>query len=442
MLRWLINSLIIFSFLLIATPSFSKQITGTLMVVKGEVTVLKDNKSKEKKAKVGMKVRQGDVISCGKDSRAKIVMADKNIIHVSPESKLSLDEYDYKKDEKKVMLNVIYGKIRSSVNQKYDGEKSKFQVKTPTAVAGVRGTDFLTSYAPRTKTSQIVTFKGLVAVGRQGPNNSIVNPVIVKPGQFTKATATTPPEPPKKVPPKMFENLEKESNSDTDDHSNEETNTTDKKKEDKNKDKEEADNEKQEDDSKKEDQADNEKQEDDSKKEDQADNEKQNKEGKKEQANSENKKRPTSNQMQDNSDEKSDEEQNNQASDKPDPKARPQADTKQEGKNPKFNSVSEGERKPSSNMTDNQNKMPSPDLKMKNPEFVDRSPNMVDTNLDIPGPDIGPVYNMPNPMIETYVPPKMEDVIAKQPDSYLDQVNDTIKDIKQTTRINIEVIQK
>jgi hypothetical protein len=188
---------------------------GIFMVVKGDVTVTgKDNKAEP--AKVGKKVVQGDIISAGKEGRAKIVMADKNVLNISPETQIKIEKYENDgKDKKNVELNVLYGKVRASVEQKYDGEKSKFNIKTPSAVAGVRGTDFLTGYNPATKAMSVITFAGSVAVGAAGPGGAIVNPVFVNPGQMTEAKAGGAPSKPQAMPKEEMQKLNNETKADT-----------------------------------------------------------------------------------------------------------------------------------------------------------------------------------------------------------------------------------
>lgn len=174
---------------------------GVLMVVKGDVQIIQ--KDKAVKAKVGTKVLQGDTIATGKDARAKLVMVDKNVINISPDSKFLLEKYEYNPDQNKkgALLNVIYGKVRTTVNQKYDGEKNKFQVKTKSSVAGVRGTDFLVQFNQTTNTSKVVTFEGVVEVGvGLDTMGRITNPVSVTPGQFTVAAVGTPPTAPAVMP--------------------------------------------------------------------------------------------------------------------------------------------------------------------------------------------------------------------------------------------------
>lgn len=210
-LRTLLLSL---SISLSASFALAQKMEGVLMVVKGDIKVIsKDGAATA--AKVGKKVFQGDTIVAGADSRAKVVMADKNVLNISPDSKVMIEKYENDgKDNKNVELNVLYGKVRASVEQKYDGEKSKFNVKTPSAVAGVRGTDFITGYSPQTKQTSITTFSGAVAVGQPGPGGSIVNPVFVQKGQTTNASAGGV-EPPKPVPAEELNKMNQESSADT-----------------------------------------------------------------------------------------------------------------------------------------------------------------------------------------------------------------------------------
>jgi hypothetical protein len=190
----------------------ASQVHGVLTVVKGTVTVKSGKNGSEKPAKAGMKVFPKDTIVTGDDSRAKIVMVDKNEINISPASQIVLENYEFDpaKGKKDVLIDVIYGKVRNKVEQKYDGETSKFQVKTPSAVAGVRGTDFLTSYNKTTDSSKVVTFKGEVAYGLPGPNGSILNPVAVTAGNFSANSGSSPPGQPTAVPKQELAQMEVE----------------------------------------------------------------------------------------------------------------------------------------------------------------------------------------------------------------------------------------
>jgi hypothetical protein len=141
----------------------ANEMYGMFMVVKGEISVLSAQNQK-RPVKVGSKILSGETVVSGIDSRAKIVMSDRNIINISPETQLKIEQYknDPKTGEKNVELNLIDGKVRNNVEQKYDGEKNKFIMKTATAVAGVRGTQFFVAFSSKTQITQVVTLKGQV----------------------------------------------------------------------------------------------------------------------------------------------------------------------------------------------------------------------------------------------------------------------------------------
>ena len=76
-------------------------VSGLIMVVKGDIKVTsKDGKTEA--AKVGKKVSQGDTIVAGPDARAKIVMSDKNVINVSPDTKIVIEKYENDGKDKKM----------------------------------------------------------------------------------------------------------------------------------------------------------------------------------------------------------------------------------------------------------------------------------------------------------------------------------------------------
>ncbi len=195
----------------IILPSLShaqQQMYGLFMIVKGEVTFQNPN-TPAQKAKVGAKVFEGAIIKSEKDSRAKIVMADRNVFNISPETKLTIQKYDATPGKKSVSLSLEEGKVRVNVEQKYDGSKEKFLLKTPTVVAGVRGTQFLGSYSSATKVSQMTAFQGTVTMTSFNSSGQPLGTVKVEKGQSSTANFNQPPEAPKFVPKQELKSLEK-----------------------------------------------------------------------------------------------------------------------------------------------------------------------------------------------------------------------------------------
>lgn len=197
---------------LFAVSAQADKMYGVFMVVKGSVKV--ESAGKTSDAKVGTKIYEGDGVTTAADSRAKIVMSDRNVLNVSPDTKMSIAKYenDAASGKKNVELKLDAGKVRSNVEQTYDGEKSKFQIKTPTAVAGVRGTQFLAGFDSKTQSTSIVTFKGSVTLTTMGPGGKPIGaPVIVNRGETTSAAADKAPEAPKAMPKEEMKKAEGES---------------------------------------------------------------------------------------------------------------------------------------------------------------------------------------------------------------------------------------
>ena len=190
----------------------AETVHGVMVVVKGTIRIKSADGAKERRARINMKVFAKETIITESDGRAKIVMIDKNVLNISPNSELKIAAYNYNADQdrKQVVLDIVKGKVRADVQQKYEG-KNSFRVRTPTAVAGVRGTDFMTSFDTKTQTSEIVTFKGLVEFGKRGPAGTIVNPVKVAPGQMTRTLGKNPPLPPFEVPKNQLNQMNSES---------------------------------------------------------------------------------------------------------------------------------------------------------------------------------------------------------------------------------------
>lgn len=216
--KFLISVISLISLIFVQIPLYANPASGVFMVVKGDVKLI--SKGKSIPAKVGQKVFEGDSITTGPDSRAKVVMSDKNVLNISPDTKVEITIYknDPSSNTKKVDLKVDQGKVRAAVEQKYDDEKNTFRIKTPTAVAGVRGTDFSVSFNPSTRRSQVVTFKGLVAVVKPNANGPQPQPVLVRPGESSEISAeASKPEAPKALPKEELDKSDKESVADVKD---------------------------------------------------------------------------------------------------------------------------------------------------------------------------------------------------------------------------------
>lgn len=116
---------------------------GQIKVAKGTVHVERDGKRMP--AEVGMVILQADTLVTGVDGSAGVTFSDNSLLSTGPNSVLVVDHYTFNSTThagkfdaslKKGTLAVVSGKI---VKQ----SPGAMRVRTPAAIMGVRGTDFL-----------------------------------------------------------------------------------------------------------------------------------------------------------------------------------------------------------------------------------------------------------------------------------------------------------
>ena len=158
------KNLIFIFCLILGINAFAGQ-SGVFMVVKGNVSIQRLD-GKVEKAKLNSILYPGETVTSEADSKAKIVMTDRNIINVLPNTKIVIEKYTNEPADKTVNIKLESGKIRTDVEQKYDGKDSKFEIRTTVAAMGVRGTQLVVSHNANTDTTEVVTLTGEVYVLR------------------------------------------------------------------------------------------------------------------------------------------------------------------------------------------------------------------------------------------------------------------------------------
>lgn len=135
---------LICSLILILMPSFVfSETAGTITQVAGRADILKAGAAAAAPVNVGDTVSVGDILRTKSDGRVEITFVDNSVMAVGPKSRLGIDEYLFKPDDgrREASLKLYRGKTGFKVpNPVYPASGSKFEMKTRTAVAGVRGT--------------------------------------------------------------------------------------------------------------------------------------------------------------------------------------------------------------------------------------------------------------------------------------------------------------
>jgi len=113
--------------------------------------------------KQGDQVAEGSYVKTEAGSRIEITMADGSVLRLGDSTLFLLETAKAKKD-KGMSFSVILGKAWAKVKTVTGGQK--FEVKTKTAVAGVRGTVF-SVLAQQDAGTVVKVFEGLVAVNNK-----------------------------------------------------------------------------------------------------------------------------------------------------------------------------------------------------------------------------------------------------------------------------------
>jgi hypothetical protein len=141
------RNLLMFSFLLllcalVALPALAGE-AGRVKVSKGEVQIERDGKRLP--APVGAIIQARDTVKTGPDGSVGIMFQDNSLLSAGPNSELVIERFvfdstthkgEFDTALKKGTLAVVSGKI---VKQSPEA----MRVKTPAAIMGVRGTEFV-----------------------------------------------------------------------------------------------------------------------------------------------------------------------------------------------------------------------------------------------------------------------------------------------------------
>ncbi|MEN2994253.1 MAG: FecR domain-containing protein [Thermodesulfovibrio sp.] len=115
---------------------------GEIEKIDGIVLYRENKATAYKKAKAGLTINAGYFIKTEPKSWTVIKLIDGSKFTLSENTELEISEYLLEKNKKNGVFYVTQGKLRATV-VKLTGQATNYKVKTPTAVAGIKGTEFL-----------------------------------------------------------------------------------------------------------------------------------------------------------------------------------------------------------------------------------------------------------------------------------------------------------
>lgn len=172
--------------LIIPCPVYAASV-GKFTSVVGKVTQTRGDKVL--KPVVNSPIEAKDVINTGVQSTAKMVFDDKSTITLTPNSKMEVKEFAIKGKERRGIFSLTMGKLVANVT-KFVGGKNAFEVHTPTAVCGVRGTGFEVAVAESGLSTTITCTSGSLTLTAFNAMGVAVGTTTIVAGQTAVITAS------------------------------------------------------------------------------------------------------------------------------------------------------------------------------------------------------------------------------------------------------------
>ncbi len=135
---------------------------AVITLVKGTVEVQKSGENSWKKAAVKMELKVNDKVSTKKGSRCELALDDGTVLKLRENSLMQINEMSEENETRKKssVLKLITGKLWAKAEPQGG---SKFEVVTPAAIVGIRGTEFAIIVL-LDGGSEVLVFKGSVEI--------------------------------------------------------------------------------------------------------------------------------------------------------------------------------------------------------------------------------------------------------------------------------------
>ena len=178
---------------------------GTVSELEGRPEVQRAGDATWSPLAVGDPVQLGDQLRTPTDAKLLIVMRENSALTLGPGSQLVITE-QVLAPAASSRFQLLLGTIKATVTELYAEPQARFEVETPTAIAGVRGTSFIAEYDRSTDETLVVGIENITRV-RGGAGAPGAGEVDVGPGQATRVRRGTRPMRPAALPDSRMRSL-------------------------------------------------------------------------------------------------------------------------------------------------------------------------------------------------------------------------------------------
>jgi len=136
-------ALLVLAIASITLPAFAaEKVVGKTLLTRGEVVAKRGDKQVPLKRRSAL--FEKDEIHVGKEGRAQLRMIDQALISLQENSVLQIKSYQFKKGGRNnsALLELLSGGLRTITGAIGKGNKKAYELRTPLATIGIRGTDY------------------------------------------------------------------------------------------------------------------------------------------------------------------------------------------------------------------------------------------------------------------------------------------------------------
>jgi hypothetical protein len=153
---------------LLSGGSAAAQVVGTVTGLVGSASVQRADGTAPTPLALRSEVHEGDTVRTGPGARLRITLGDESVLSLGADGELKLDRLAQVSPASGSLVSLAIGYLRTVIFRLQPA--SVFQIRSPSMVAAVRGTDWIESYAAG-KTELFVVSGRVLTTDPANPSN-------------------------------------------------------------------------------------------------------------------------------------------------------------------------------------------------------------------------------------------------------------------------------
>jgi hypothetical protein len=185
------------------TLALAAQVAGTVVQLSGPLLARKASGA-VKILSLKSEVESGDTLVTEKNTYALVRFIDNSEMTLKPSTTMKIDSYAFdnaKPDGDSANFSLVKGGLRSVTGLLGKRNKEKFELKTPSATIGIRGTTFVAEYVPPEEARATASLQAWLNASTAALGDTVMP---VAPLQLAQAAPPPSSTPSPKLPPGLY----------------------------------------------------------------------------------------------------------------------------------------------------------------------------------------------------------------------------------------------